>query len=245
MLDATIGPDDRDPFSIARPERSFVSVCDRAQAPGALHGLRIGWSVGMGHIPIDPEIATICQAAARRFEELGCTVEEADPEIPDPLALLDTMYTCAQVGAHGARPRHELGQMDPKLVATVEKGRAISAAELVRATVARQRTQAGFRKYFERYDLLLTPACAVPPFDLGIVGPTSVDGRSVPHLGWQLLFLFNYTGHPGSSAPCGRTTTDLPVGLQIVGPRFSEPRILACAKFVERVSPPGWAPHAA
>jgi amidase len=37
----------------------------------------------------------------------------------------------------------------------------------------------------------------------------------------------------------------LPVGLQIVGPRFSEPKILACAKFVERVSPLGWAPHAA
>jgi amidase len=50
---------------------------------------------------------------------------------------------------------------------------------------------------------------------------------------------------PAASAPAGLTASRLPVGLQIVGPRFSEPKLLACAKFVARVNPLGWAPHAA
>jgi amidase len=55
-------------------------------------------------------------------------------------------------------------------------------------------------------------------------------------------FLVTLSGLPALSVPCGRTTTGLPVGLQIVGPRFAEPKMLRAAKFVEQMNPIGWPP---
>ena len=57
-------------------------------------------------------------------------------------------------------------------------------------------------------------------------------------------FLVTLVGFPAGSVPGGKTASGLPVGLQIVGPRFSEPQILGLAKLVQRVNPIGWPTHA-
>jgi amidase len=53
-------------------------------------------------------------------------------------------------------------------------------------------------------------------------------------------FLITLVGFPAGSVPAGKTAQGLPVGLQIVGPRFSDPRILGLAKLVQRANPIGW-----
>lgn len=74
------------------------------------------------------------------------------------------------------------------------------------------------------------------------VGPSKIDGVDIdPLIGWSLTHPFNLTGHPAASLPGAFTETGLPVGVQVVGPRFSEERLLAVSAEFERVRP--WAPE--
>ncbi|MGH7248449.1 MAG: amidase family protein, partial [Pseudomonadota bacterium] len=76
--------------------------------------------------------------------------------------------------------------------------------------------------------------------------PNTIAGQELAsYIDWIApTFLVTLCGLPAASVPCGRTTAGLPVGLQIVGPRFSEPKILRAAKLVERMNPIGWPPVA-
>jgi len=91
--------------------------------------------------------------------------------------------------------------------------------EYLRAVAARQAMVDALRRFFERYDLLLTPTLCLPAFPLGVVGPSEVAGRKVTHLGW----------------PAG----GLPVGLQIVGRRLEDALVLRAAAAFETIRP--WA----
>ena len=104
---------------------------------------------------------------------------------------------------------------------------------------ARQVMVDAFRRFFDRYDLLLTPTLGLPAFPLGVVGPDEVAGRKVTHLGWTLCYPFNYSGQPAVSIPAGWTASGLPVGLQIVGRRLEDALVLRAAATLEALRP--WA----
>ena len=108
-----------------------------------------------------------------------------------------------------------------------------------RAVAARQAMVDTLRRFFERYDLLLTPTLCLPAFPLGLVGPREVAGRAVTHLGWTLCYPFNYSGQPAVSVPAGWTASGLPVGLQIVGRRLEDALVLRAAAAFEALRP--WA----
>jgi aspartyl-tRNA(Asn)/glutamyl-tRNA(Gln) amidotransferase subunit A len=96
------------------------------------------------------------------------------------------------------------------------------------------------RRLFTTYDMLLCPTVAVPPFAVGIEGPTQIAGRAVDRRAWIAMTpLFNLTGQPAATVPCGFTSDGLPVGLQIVGRRFDEATVLRASAVFESVRP--WA----
>jgi Asp-tRNA(Asn)/Glu-tRNA(Gln) amidotransferase A subunit family amidase len=240
LLDAIAGPDDRDQWSLPASGAGFADACDLAADRSApLRGLEAAWSRDLGHIPVEAEFASICERAAQGFADLGCRVEAADPPIADPLPILRTLYAAAQIGNHATKTPQQLAEMDPDLVAFVEASRQLSAAEYFQAVLARQAMADGIRRHFERFDLLLTPSLSVPAFELGIVGPSEVAGRPIPHLGWTLCFPFNFNGYPAATVPCGVTARGLPVGLQIVGRRHDDVGVLRAAAAFEAAHP--WA----
>jgi Asp-tRNA(Asn)/Glu-tRNA(Gln) amidotransferase A subunit family amidase len=80
----------------------------------------------------------------------------------------------------------------------------------------------------------------VPPFEVGLEGPTQIAGRPVDRRAWIAMTpLFNLTGQPAATVPCGFTSGGLPIGLQIVGRRFDEATVLRASAAVEAVRP--WA----
>ena len=97
---------------------------------------------------------------------------------------------------------------------------------------ARQALFKRFGALFGRYDLLLTPAAPVKPFPLEQNFPTEINGRKLEnYIDWIAgSFLITLMSLPAGSVPAGLTNDGLPVGMQIVGPRFEEPRILSLAK---------------
>jgi aspartyl-tRNA(Asn)/glutamyl-tRNA(Gln) amidotransferase subunit A len=241
MLNAIARHDRRDPFALPDDGVDYVAACG---GPLRLRGggsVRIAWSADLGFAPVEPETRAIAEAAARAFGNAGLAVEDASPDLGDPSAILQTLYGGAQAGAHAARPPEQKAQMDPELVVYAEASANLSAVEYFRALVARQAMVDALRRFFERYDLLLTPTVSLPAFPLGLVGPREVAGREVAHLGWTLCYPFNYSGQPAVSVPAGRTAAGLPVGLQIVGRRLEDALVLRAAAAFEAIRP--WAAH--
>jgi aspartyl-tRNA(Asn)/glutamyl-tRNA(Gln) amidotransferase subunit A len=130
--------------------------------------------------------------------------------------------------------------MDPSLVALVEAGRRMTAVQVAQAATRRHALWAQLDRFFERHDLLVTPAVAVPPFLIGTPPPREIDGRAVGWRGWiAYTYPFNVTGVPAIVLPAGRTVAGLPIGLQLVGRRLDDARLLAAAAAFESAAP--WA----
>jgi aspartyl-tRNA(Asn)/glutamyl-tRNA(Gln) amidotransferase subunit A len=131
-------------------------------------------------------------------------------------------------------------QIDPQLLANVEEVKGLSAQSYVRTMLRRNAIFDRIRRLFATYDLLLCPTVAVPPFEVGIEGPTLIAGQPVDRRAWIVLTpLFNLTGQPAATVPCGFTSDGLPIGLQIVGRRFDEATVLRASAAFEAARP--WA----
>ena len=229
MLSVIAGPDPRDRLSIPAADFDWL---DAARA-GSLAGKRIAYSADWGYAAVDPEVRRVVGEAVRVFEaDLGCTVEAADPGWTDPyetfwaLVALETDLRGLRAMAEGRR--HE---MSPHLVAFLDQG--WTAEAFTDAVTARKALCNRMWRFMQRYDLLLTPTLAVPPFPVHMQGPEIIDGRMVPSAQW-LCFTFpmNMTGQPAATVPAGFTQDGLPVGLQIVGRHLDDVGVLqACAAF--------------
>ncbi|MGH7308787.1 MAG: amidase [Candidatus Rokuibacteriota bacterium] len=240
MMNVISRYDSRDPFALPDDGVDYLTACD--EPLGGARGrsaIRVAWSANLGFAPVEPETQEIAAAAARALTDAGLVVEEASPDLGDPSSILETLYGGAQAGAHAARPPEQKAQMDPALVAYAEASAGLTVADYLQAVVARQKLVDALRRFFERYDLLLTPTLGLPAFPLGLVGPREVAGRAVVHLGWTLCYPFNYSGQPAVSVPAGWTASGLPVGLQIVGRRLEDALVLRAAATLETLRP--WA----
>lgn len=230
MLDAMAGYDPRDIFS--KPDQfgkhDFVAACD-----GGIEGLRVAWSANLGYAQVDPEVRAITERAAARFTELGARVDEADPGWPDPYELFHTLFYALVGGEVDEWLPEWQGKLDPGLERIADAGRTLSAFDVSRAQRVRNDLQVQSARFFERYDLLLTPTMTLPPFPVGINFPPEVGGQPVTGMQWTAFtFPFNLTGDPAASVPADWTESGLPIGLQIVGPRWQDARVLrACAAF--------------
>jgi Asp-tRNA(Asn)/Glu-tRNA(Gln) amidotransferase A subunit family amidase len=235
-LSVWAGPDERDPQSLPATGDDFARAAD-----GGIRGLRIGWSPDLGYAAVDPEIRRITSAAAKLFSTVGATVEEGHPGFEDPLPLFIDLT--APIRAASMAPHWEKwsDKMDPFLHLRMSHGEKMSAIDSERATHRRTAFWQTVRRFFERYDLLVTPTTSVAAFSIGVSYPTEIDGRAIDNqLQWfPFTFPFSITGQPAITVPCGFTAEGLPVGLQIVGKRFADATVLRAAAAFEAAQP--WA----
>ena len=236
MLDALAGPDDRDRGSLpADGGPPFLAACD-----AGLEGLSIGWSVDLGYARVDPEVAELCGAAAVAFEELGCHVEVVTPGWENPEEIFRTMGAAERYAAWRERLADSADQLDGSFVAALKYGSTITIGQYLDAARRRRELWTEVHRFLARFDLLITPTVAVPPFPVARPAVTEIDGQPVSSLGWlPFCFPFNLTGQPAATVPVGMTASGLPVGLQIVGRRFAERTVLAASAAFEAAQP--WA----
>jgi aspartyl-tRNA(Asn)/glutamyl-tRNA(Gln) amidotransferase subunit A len=233
LLDVIAGADARDPHALPPPTDSFA----REQS---LKGKRVAFSPAMGFAKhIDSEVAAFAAAAAKRFEALGAIVEEVDPPLfegGDPKADFKTLWWSGAGYLFGDSPEEKKALFDPGFRRMVEEGAAISLKRFQQATMARLSFASAMRQFMARYDILLTPAVAVPAFEVDKVSPWPDDGFA--WLNWTPFSLpFNLTQQPAASVPCGFTKAGLPVGLQIAGRMYDDAGVLAAARAYEQADP--------
>ena len=169
------GPDMRDRHTLPEPDFDWLA-CAR---PGDLKGLRIAYSPDWGYAAVDPEVRRVVGEAVAVFErDLGAHVEEAHPGWEDPFATfwalvaLESDLTGMRRMAKGRE--HEIS---PHLLAFLQ--RPWTAEEFTDAVIARKAVCNKMWRFMQRYDLLLTPTLAVPPFPVHSQGPEIIDGRMV------------------------------------------------------------------
>ena len=238
MLDVMVGPHPEDPYSLPAPRRSF-----RRAMKGDLRGLRAAWSADLGYGAVDPEVRRIAEAAARRFADFGCTVEEDHPGIEDPLisrVFIDLAATLTAGELEGVSAEQET-ILTEYAIAFRNYGQQVTGLQVVQANRGRFIMWTRLRDFFRRYDLLLTPTLSVPAFPIG-EEPRVIDGRPVLRFGWSPFTPpFNLSGQPAATVPCGWSADGLPVGLQIVGRPFEEATVLRAAAAFEAAQP--WQQH--
>jgi aspartyl-tRNA(Asn)/glutamyl-tRNA(Gln) amidotransferase subunit A len=233
MLGVIAGADARDPLTFTA-ETDYVAAME-----GDISGLRVAWSPDLGYAAVDPEVRRIAAGAAARFEELGCRVEEAGPDLADPWAeIVDVIWASAFAGLYLDDLDEVRDRMDPGLVAVIERGGGFSAAALAKALRLRNEYYDGWRVFMEQYDLVLTPTLPVTAFAAGDDQPGQIDGRATTYLGWTAFtYPFNITGQPAATVPCGFAGDGLPVGLQIVGRWRDDAAVLRASAAFETLSP--------
>ncbi len=228
-LDAMAGPHPRD----ARAQPSNAGF--RAAAEASRVPKRIGFSRDFGITPVDPEVAAICEAAARRFEALGATVEEAHPDFTGAHEAFQTLRAIDFATSHADDIAHHRDKLKPDVVWNIEKGMALTGADVARANIITSRLVANMTAFFEDYDLLLAPTTIVPPFPAEDRTVTSCPGQEFEtYIDWlAIVFAITLTSAPALSLPCGFTRDGLPVGLQMIGPLRGEAQILSFAAALE------------
>ena len=234
LLDVISGFDARDPGALP-PQKDFA-----ARVNDGIRGKRVAFSPNMGLTRnVDGEVAALAAAAAKRFEGLGAHVEEADPPSPaggDLRPDFEILWWAGAAYLFGNASAETKAKFDPGFRATVEAGAGISLRRFQEASMARLQFSSAMRQFMEKFDFLLTPAVAVPAFDVGKVSPLPVSKYS--WLSWTPFTLpFNFTQQPAVSVPCGFTKAGLPVGLQIAGKMFDDAGVLAAARAYELTDP--------
>jgi aspartyl-tRNA(Asn)/glutamyl-tRNA(Gln) amidotransferase subunit A len=206
----------------------------REQLGGGVAGMRIALSVRLGFVErVDPEVEAAVRSAAAALEQLGAHVEEVDPPLGDPRPLFDPLWETSMAAIAADLPAAWSDELQPGLRRTIERGCEHGAVALARADLARMALGAAMGLFHEQWDLLLTPALAVPPFAVGRDVPEGWDEAA----GWPawtpFTWPFNLTQQPALTLPWGATADGLPLGLQLVGARHHEPAVLRAAASLE------------
>jgi aspartyl-tRNA(Asn)/glutamyl-tRNA(Gln) amidotransferase subunit A len=235
MLRVMAGPHPLDHFSLEAEPADYPAHLDEG-----VTGLRVAFSPDLGHARVDPEVADLARSAAGIFAELGCAMEE--PEVPfGPLGpeLIRFMWAAHELELAEHLPRWE-AKMDPGLVACIRSADGTSALDYLTMRSRKLAYVEQVHRFFERYDLLLTPAVSVAAFPADRLQPEHWPQHEWDWVSWaEFSYPFNFSHNPAASIPCGFTADGLPVGLQIVGRRLEDLTVLKAAAAFEAARP--WA----
>jgi aspartyl-tRNA(Asn)/glutamyl-tRNA(Gln) amidotransferase subunit A len=203
-------------------------------APETLSGVRVGVPKNFYFDRVDGEVAASVNNAIAVMRRLGASIE--DVTVPDPAAvnaaarIVQLAETAALYADH-----NDPSLFSPQVWDLLQQGRLIAGHDYVNA----QRMRAVFGRAWDalwtRIDVLATPTTptAAPLLEQTKIAINGKD-EDVRMASTRLVRAINYLGEPALSMPCGKTAQGLPIGMQIIGAHFSEPRLLQIAKSLER-----------
>lgn len=230
FLDAMSGPGVGEPF--AQPDNSgFRAAAEMPRIPK-----RVAWSADLGGLtPVDPVVRRVTEAAAKRFEAMGAVVEEACPDYSGAHEAFQTLRGISFATGHDNHYRNHKDKLKPDVIWNIELGHQKTGADIVAANIIRNRMVQSHAAFFQKYDLLLSPATIVQPYAVEDRTVTHCDGVEFEtYIDWlAIVYAVTLTSAPALSLPCGFTDDGLPVGLQMVGNLRGEAGLLSHAAALE------------
>jgi len=248
MLDVLTGPDDIDRYSLPKPNYSYFEKLEEKPKK-----LRIGFSFDLGFIKtIDEEVRQSVLNAIKKFEKFDWVVEKSNQlnlkssnetilgkiTIQMPELAMFVIWTSGFAYSTKKLFKKWKDKLDPELVQNINLGFSFSTEDIKSAEIHRELIYSNICKHFKEYDILITPTLACPAFRLGISDAEEINGKPVGPGAWMhYTYPFNMSGHPAASIPCGWSSEGLPIGMQIIGNRFDDLKVLQVSKAFEEIQP--------
>jgi len=227
------GPDPRDHSSL----RELVTI-PKTHPP--IKGMRIGWSMDLGYMPISQEVRRNTLAALEVFRSLGCILEEVDLGwTADCDAAAQSWYNSMHFGRQALWHSKENGDLlTDYALAAARSASSLSPDDVSNSWTAQNLMYQSFGKAMERCDLFICPTTAIPALraDQEAVDDNfKVEGTVVDlEFGWILTHHFNMLYNcPVMSVPSGRAPNRIPTGIQLVGRTFDDLTVFQAAQAYE------------
>jgi aspartyl-tRNA(Asn)/glutamyl-tRNA(Gln) amidotransferase subunit A len=167
-------------------------------------------------------------------------VDEPGVAMEQPFGRMGAIVSANAYASYGHHLEERAGDLTDYARSRLEKGKQITGVEYAMALRELELLKFQMATLLETYDLLMTPTMAVPAFEIGR-HPTEIAGRAVER-DWgfnPFNVVFNLTGQPAASVPCGFSSGGLPIGLHIVGRLWDEATVLRASAAFEQARP--WA----
>lgn len=215
-----------DPFSVD------FSADDEDSRPAG--DLRFGWAPTFGlDVAVDDAARVAGEAAVARIAAAGFSVTPSKPDWPAGTSeeALMPLQHAALAASWGEACRRDRGRFDPDIAEQIELGLSLAGTAVAAAEALSRRVASAAAELFDGGpDLLLTLTTPCAAWPLTRLGPARIGGAPAgPRAHAALTPLVNHALLPAISIPCGADAKGLPYGLQVIGPRFSDDRVLAAA----------------
>jgi amidase len=233
FLSAIAGPDPRCPLSISEDGARF-----RAPLGRSFKSVKVAWWRGLGGVPFEPEVRRVVDGNRRVFDDLGCVVEDAEPDFDGVAEAFPTLRYASNYPQNSPLVRQRPDWVKDTIKFEVAQAERQTSADVGHAFATYARMYEASRQFFERYDYFVLPVTQVVPFDVTTPFPTEINGTPMTtYIDWmRACWYVTFMTNPAISVPAGFTEGGLPVGLQIVGRHRDDWGVLQLAHAFEQAT---------
>ncbi len=204
--------------------------------------LRVGVSADLGGLLVSDAVRTVFADRVERLSKIVESVSNADIDLSDALDV-DWQLRSDIFATQYHRSIHKFdpdaagpdGGFNPNIRATYDEALRTTVLDIAKARRRQVELYRATDALFDEFDVLICPGVSVPPFDWHQLFPAEIDGRPVRnYMAWLgLSAALTVVGHPTTALPCGLDGQGTPFGLQIVGPSYTDRRLLGIAAALE------------
>jgi amidase len=233
LLSVMAGPDGRDPACYPSEPAIFAKPLERN-----FTGTRVAWCPDLGGLPLDVRVRAVLESERRTFEQLGCVVDDAAPDLADADQIFVTIRSFRSAATLAPLLNGHRHEMKPEAIAEIEAGMKLTSGDVAKALEQHAALLERMRRFQDSYEFLACAVNQVPPFDATIDWPREIDGVTMDHyIAWmKSAYWISTTFRPAISVPAGFTPDGLPVGIQIVGRHRDDLGVLQLAYAFEQAT---------
>lgn len=230
MLSVIAGTDYRDPLSGPVDTGGFL---DPPRVD--LASLRAGFSEDLGFAPVEPVLRRALRQAVAALGGCFASLREATPSLNDADWIFEVIRASQFVSAHIKHYREQRSLLGPNLIENLEQAMGFSFEDMAAAQAAHADLYRRFLAFMDDFDVLLCPVTGAPAFPKDTLFPETIDGMPArTYFHWLApAYAITLTAHPAISIPCGVDKNGMPFGLQVVGRRGEDLRLLGIAAALE------------
>ena len=218
------------------PYSSGILDLPETLEPADLSSLRIAVTPDFGVAPVARNIRAVFADRARRIGSWSSSVEQASPDYSGLHEIFEIHRGLAFATQHQEKLSLHRDLLDRNVIDNTERGLKLTAAGIGRGFVEQHRLMQRVNAFFDDWDILIAPAASVSPFPHAQLFVEEIDGEKMPtYMRWlALAYAPTMALCCAAALPCGRDDKGLPFGLQIIGPRGSDLRVLQVALALEQ-----------
>ena len=201
-----------------------------------LASLRVAVTPDFGFSPTERHIRAVLAEKVGLFAHLFAGVDDATPDCSGTDEVFEVLRSVAFMAGMYERVRDTPELVGPNVRANVEEGLTYSALDVTKALKQQTVLYKNWQRFFEGYDVILSPAVTLSPRPWSELYPAEIDGTPTrTYFHWLAnAYAVTTVGYPAISLPVGLDHAGMPFGLQIVGPRGGDAKVLAVAAALER-----------